>query len=150
MCSSLLPFFIAANLVYCQHVRYESISRPTLSKYIDSITSRVEKKVTDMLPEKFALVIHGWIESDTHYVSTFASLSSSSNFGYSIALLGFSLLENELCQGAESHKECFEFVLNLYGKSFANVIAIIGDKCACNRKLARVVDKALLGCASHR
>ena len=150
MCSGLLPFSIVANTVYRQHVRYESISRPTLSKYISSITSLVEKKVTDMLPEKFALVILGWSESKTHYVSTFSSFSSSSNFKCSISLLGFSPLENELSQGSKIHKGHFDFVLNLYGKSFANVIAIIGDNCASNRKLARIVDKALCGCASHR
>ncbi len=93
-----------------------------MSEYSRGITSRVEKKVTDMLTEKFALVIDGWSESDTHYVSTFASFSSSSNFPYSFALLGFSLLENELSQRAESHKEYFDFVLNLYGKSFAYLI----------------------------
>lgn len=53
-------------------------------------------------------------------------------------------------QDADQHKEYFEFVLDLYGRSFKNVVVLLGDNCSTNQSFARKVNTPLVGCASHR
>eukprot|EP00171_Calliarthron_tuberculosum_P021796 IDg21796t1 len=73
---------------------------------------------------------------DTHYVACYASYSSNTERRFSLALLGFSPLEEELSQSAQYHYKYLTFVLELFGKDFSNVVSIVGDNCSSNKALA--------------
>ncbi len=57
--------------------------------------------------------------------------------GYDSVLLAFSPFEDDLSQDADHHLSFMEFVLNLFGKSMDNVLALVGDNCSVNTSLAR-------------
>ena len=118
----------------------------TLKKYTELL--RVESKVKDNFPGKFALVIDGCSKSSLHYVGAFASYGSNSPTSYS-TVLSFSPMFSETSSTATDHYEFLEWVFSLYSKSFENV-AIIGDNVSTNKALANMCSKSLLGCASYR
>ncbi len=111
----LLLFSVVENVTYRRHIRYDPITRKTLAKYLEKLTSRVEQRISEKLPSKFAIVFDGWSTGDAHYVACFASFESNSKFGFSMILLGFSPFEDELSQDAEHHYKYLEFFLELFG-----------------------------------
>ena len=42
------------------------------------------------------------------------------------------------------------FILDVYGKSWNNIICLVGDNVAVNKSISTKVDVPLVGCASHR
>ncbi len=94
-------------------------------KYMELMTKRVEQKIRSLLPELFSIAIDGWSESNTHFVCMYAVAPLQNDCGYKTYLLGFSPFESELSQNADEHARYCEFVLELFGKSFENVAAIL-------------------------
>ncbi len=43
-----------------------------------------------------------------------------------------------------------EFVLNMFGKSMDNVVALVGDNCSVNTSLSKQANTHFVGCASNR
>lgn len=132
----LLPFSITENQVFARNVRYKSISRKTLSKYMHDLTQRVEAKISAKLPKKFAIVFDGWSANQTHFVGMFATYPNQFECGYEKTLLGISPFENEDSQSADAHIEYITYVLELFNRSLENVVAYIGDNCNVNLSMA--------------
>ena len=65
-------------------------------------------------------------------------------------LLAFSPFANEASQGASDHREFITFVLELYGKSVDNLVALVGDNCYTYRALSSSMGVGFVGCAGHR
>lgn len=147
---NLRPFNSCENLDVFRHIKHETISQKTLLKYVENLTELVEKKLSQLLPEKFALMLDGWSTTNTHYIGIMAIFRSENTNGYSSVLLGLSPLENEETQCANEHYDLLNYVLGIYGKGVANVVALIGDNCATNRSLSRLFSCSFVGCASHR
>jgi len=148
--NELQPFSIVENAAFIRNVQYPPISRPSVSKYLVALTAHVESKIRSQLPDRIALVFDGWSSNDTHFVAVYATYSSESELGYNSVLLAFSPFEDESSQDAIHHLDFTKWVLSNYGKSFANVIALIGDNCATNRRFATLAKTNFVGCASHR
>ena len=151
----LLPFSTVTNLYMRKHSAHDGISVNTLKKYMHLLTSHVEKRISHALPEKFGLVFDGWSSNDTHFVALFATYPSSRACGFDKVLLGFSPMGEEESLDSVSHVEYIEFVLSIFKKTLANVVAISGDNCAVNLKVAKLVNQKcgtcfFVGCASHR
>ena len=51
---------------------------------------------------------------------------------------------------ATDHLNHVEKVLETYGKTFDNVLCIVGDNCSVNQSMARILRVPLIGCASHK
>lgn len=146
----LQPFSIVSNPVLCQHTKYDTITLPTLNKYLGRLTKAVEVKISKLLPEKFSIVLDGWTSSSTHYVAIFATFPSDSEINYDKILLGFSPFESEESQDSESHVNFINYVLSVFDKSVANVVAMTGDNCNTNKKMAKLLNCKFVGCHSHR
>ena len=41
-------------------------------------------------------------------------------------------------------------VLESYGKTFDNIVCLVGDNCSVNQCMARILDVPLIGCASQK
>ena len=67
----LLPFSFCENDRARQFMKYGPISRNTLMKYMGLLTTVVEKKIADKLPDKFALVFDGWSSCDSNHLLLF-------------------------------------------------------------------------------
>lgn len=58
-------------------------------------------------------------------------------------------MEKEDAQSSVEHYKLFQFVLNLFEKSFDNVVAVAEDNCAVKRSIYRPLDSVFIGCTSH-
>ena len=119
-------------------------------KIMDLTTRKVENKIKEVLPDKFALVIDGWTKNSTHFVAIFVSFHADTKVGFEQVMLAFSPMNSETSFRASDHFGFIEWVLGLYGKSLDNVVAVIGDNVSTNQALADMCKKPLIGCASHR
>lgn len=111
------------------------------------LTKKVESIITKMLPDKFALIFDGWSAGDHHFLAIFAIFNykqEKKNF-----LLSISPLIDETSLNALEHVTFVENVLNVYGKTLANVCALIGDNCNTNKAVASLSGIPLIGCHSH-
>ena len=149
--NGLLPFSFCENECARQCMKQGPISRKTLMKYLNKLTVVVEKKITEMLPEKFAIVFDGWSSRDnTHYMAIFVTFPAENELGYSKILLTMSPMGDEDSLSSQEHYDFATYILKLYHKSWENVVCLVGDNCNTNKALADLAHKPLLGCASHR
>ena len=114
-------------------------------------TKRLEQKIATDLPAKFALIFDGWKcdHSSTHYVAVYASYLDK-NGKVERVLLSFTPFLDESSYTAYDHKKLIKMVLRIFGRKLLNVICLIGDNCATNRKLASECQLPFIGCAAHR
>ena len=117
---------------------------------MDLSTRKVENKVKEILPDKFALVIDGWTKNSTHFVAILANFHAETKVGFEQIMLAFSPMVSETSFRAIDHFGFIEWVLGRYGKSLDNVVAVIGDNVSTNKALADMCKTPLIGCASHR
>jgi hypothetical protein len=70
-----LPFSIVEKEKFREYCKLLPISRNTLMKYLAQLTLIVEKKIMEILPDKFSLSFDGWTldGSSTHYIGLFAT-----------------------------------------------------------------------------
>ena len=94
ICTEMKPFSFIQSALTQQYSRLTPIALNTFMKYMNLVTKKVERKISDELPEKFALVIDGWTKNSNHFLAIFAVWANSSNVKCS-ALLGFSPLLDE-------------------------------------------------------
>ncbi len=71
--SGLLPFSVLNNALFKEYLVYASFNTLTCLKYIRKLTKFVEEKISQIFPERFALIVDGWTASSTHYFGVFAS-----------------------------------------------------------------------------
>lgn len=112
------------------------------------LTRRVEQKIADKLPERFAIIFDGWSCNQMHFVGVFATFPSTAECGYDPIFLGFSPFEIESSLNAEAHVSYISY--ELFDKSLSNVIAYVGDNCSTNFSIADKVTGGFVGCSSYR
>lgn len=146
----LLPFSFCDKPCITRNMREPSIAVNTLKKYMIALTTLVESKISDILPDKFAVVLDGWSAGDTHYIAIFATFPQRPGPGFRRFLLAFSPMGDETRLDAAEHKTLLDFVLSVFGKTCANVVCISGDNCSTNKSFASLVGCRFQGCVSHR
>ena len=100
---------------------------------MDLLTTKVEEKVAAMLLNKLAINFDGWPAGVKHCVAVYCTYpSKSSEDSFDQLLLVFSPMETESNQSADNHIEYLEWVLKVFGKSLANVVALSDDNCSTN------------------
>ncbi len=101
----------------------KSLSKNNLEK----LTKIVEEKIRNILPHALAIVFDGWTTSDSHYITMYATFADDCTLGYKSVLLALSPFESEDSQSAENHYEFLLFVLELFGKSIENSVALVDE-----------------------
>lgn len=86
----LLPFSFCEKECITKHIREAPISVNALKKHMAALTTLVESKISDMLPEKFAIVLDGWSAGDTHYIAMFATFPKIRGRDSNVFFLNFS------------------------------------------------------------
>lgn len=140
--------FVEKNITQ-RHIKHSPISVDTIMSYLPKLTAHVEKKVAELLPDRFA-VLDGWSGGDTLYVAVFGSFPKNHPLGYYLVLLAIAPKEDGDSLKTKDLSEYLKFVLSAYDKKMANVVAIVGDKETKNKPFARCVGQSLVGCYSHR
>lgn len=103
---------------------------------MDRLTTIVEDKVKELLPDRFAAIFDGWSRADAHYVLVFANFPVDCPCGFGSVLLVIALMEDEESLSVEKHYEFFKFVLLVYKKTIENVSALVIDNANYNKALA--------------
>ena len=132
--------------------KYSSLA-PTnskaLKKRMEEFTRRVERKIAEELPSHLAVILDGWTHHGTFYLPVFFSFESENEDKFS-TVAGFSTLTDGENMSSEAQVDFLSFVVNdIFNKSWDNVSAMIGDNCNTNKKIANVLGKPFIGCASH-
>eukprot|EP00171_Calliarthron_tuberculosum_P020075 IDg20075t1 len=127
--NGLLTFSVCESNVFRSHVKHDSIALSTFMTYLPRLTSNIESRISALLPEKFSIVFDGWTTGSTHYLAVFESFASPSPDGFSLRLLAFSPMIDESRLDAEEHVQFMQFTLELFKKSWSNVVCLIGDNC---------------------
>ncbi len=143
------PFSFVEEPTTRMYTNLQRISRKTFVKYMNLTVIQVEKKISSMLPNKFSLIFDAWTSRTYHFLGLFAAYEKEK------ILLSFTLLdkdENEdyMTFDAEKFRSTTEGVLEFYNKTFDNVVCITGDNCSVNKAFADLIQKPMVGCASHR
>lgn len=148
--NGLLPFHYVEKQVITKHVKYYPPILETFRKYLHLPIEHVEQKISALLPNNFALIFDGWSCGSTHYVAVFASYSDSCDNGYQTRLPNLSPVGDECSLSSQGYRDFLTCVLELYQKSWANIVWLISDKLNTNKALSTILQLPLIRCASHR
>ncbi len=157
-----IQFVVMMNLpvsfVDCVHTRAISRLKPisgrSLRRHILSLRDILKETIQKELPSRFAVVFDGWTEGTHHYIGIAASYIKVVD-GKETACQTMLSMQPLLADGikgmrAVDHIEHLSKVLLSYGKSCADIVCLVGDNCSVNQSMARLLNVALLGCASHK
>ena len=118
--------------------------------FIPKLSAHAMKKIKNFLSDMLALIFDGWTLNATYYVAVLASFPADKERWCGISFLSFITFENEIDHSALEHQRYMNRTMHMYGKSWENVVAIVGDNCSVKEKLARDIGRPLVGCALHR
>ena len=157
-----VPFTACEDQVFREQSKYPPICYNTLVNYFDLVSQKVAEKVKEALPEKFGLVFDGWTgPASRHYVGVYAVYpdpnqnSKDDDKRPFYRLLAMQPLLNPISQNAREHVNLLESTLAWYGRSFVNVLFLVGDNANINPAIAKQISTpehfvGFIGCASHR
>lgn len=148
--NGLLPFSFVEKQIVRTHVKHEPISLTTFMKYMTLLTAQVEQKISLLLPDTLALVFDGWTTDATHYLAVFATFPIEGSDSYGTRLLTISPMGDETTLTADEHFEFLSYILDMYGKTWSNVVCLIGDNASTNKALSNKAKIPFIGCGSHR
>lgn len=131
-----------------QTVKYDAISLNRLMKYIDMLTSSMEKYWSPLTRQNYACV-WGMFMQQYAFHRHFAVFERRNDSQYDSVLLSFTQFIGESTLGWDTHLKLIDFIFNVVRKSLENVVCIVWDSCMTNRKLASYSDCGLIGCSSH-
>lgn len=80
---------------------------------MNPLTSRVEGKISGLLPLFFRLIFDGWLVSNKHYFFDFASHPAEYKPVYEQVLVGFFPFEDESTLTSDAHGSFIEYVLSI-------------------------------------
>ncbi|KAG6578275.1 uncharacterized protein IUM83_16529 [Phytophthora cinnamomi] len=138
-----------AALVFYTHLK--SVSVGTLRRIMEAVTRSVERAIAVEMPERFGIIVDGWIHDSEHYIAVFACCEVDG--GIRCPLFCMAPLVNEETDdfSAASHQAFLATMLARdYQKRPEQVLFLVGDNCGVNRRLATLMGVPLVGCASHR
>ena len=129
-------------------LKCKPMSSKSLRKYILAMIPVVERRIHDEIPDKFGLLFDGWSDGTVHYVAIFAIYNR--NGEYTEMLLACGPLDKEDDLSADQHVQFLHTTLEFYNKNIKDVVALVSDNCAVNRKISNLTNIPLIGCASHK
>ncbi len=138
------PFNYVENKYVKKNSKLEPIGRRSLLKYLEMLGSKVERKLREILPTNFGIVVDGWTMDTEHYFAIFACWTDKKTDVVKINLfccgVQDELPDNDSVDfSAESLGDYIFDELALMGKTFENVEFIVGNNTAVMPKLAHLI-----------
>ncbi|KAG3081294.1 hypothetical protein PI125_g20221 [Phytophthora idaei] len=117
---------------------------------MENVTKSVERSIGDELPEQFGGILDGWTDGSEHYLAAHACYDR--NGVRHCPLLSMAPIINgpDECLNVEYHMSALASFLPFIGKNLSNVMFLVDDICAVNKRLVRLMGVPLVGCASNR
>ncbi|KAG6959478.1 hypothetical protein JG688_00010056 [Phytophthora aleatoria] len=146
--------------VHTNHPRYElemedasTTATGTLLPWgenMESLTEAVEGRVSKEMLDNFELMLDGWTHGSEHYLAVFGCYETSAGPRYPLLSLAPIVVDASGRFDAENPYGCFGGIPAVcFGKDLSNCLFLVGDNCAVNMRLARLMGVPLVGCASH-
>ena len=149
--SKNLPFSYVEKRLVRESSSLNKISRSSLMRYLDAISFEVQLVLERMLPTRFGLVFDGWDDgSSRNYFGVFCIWWDEKKGKNNVYLLRLCPLIRSDDYGADSHIESITKFLADVGKTWDNVVCLMGDNCSTNKAMADRAHKPFIGCHSHR
>jgi hypothetical protein len=106
------------------------------------------------LPQKFVIVFDGWSEGTQHYIGVAAAYIKMVD-GKEVPMQTMLSMQPLLSHGiqgmrAKDHLEHLSRILELYGKTCADILCLVGNNSSVNQSMAQTLNIPLIGCASHK
>jgi hypothetical protein len=127
-----------------KNLKLKPLSPNTFRKVLRNVTSVLEDKIADTLPNSIGIMLDGWSNGSEHFIALFALYEKEQ------ILLNLSTLPDETNLTAQSHQHFIDVTLQKYKKTLSNIIYLVGDNVSLNRRLANDIGVSLVGCAAHR
>jgi hypothetical protein len=144
-----LPFTFVENEWARKYLSLQNISRNTIKKYMEGLLYTVERKLANVLPNTFGVIIDGWTESGTHFLAIFATfvdiLGRPNQY-----LLACSPFGDETSQKAPAVVQFIIDTVFVYEKDVACIGFLVSDNTEVNPCIARLLGVPFIGCMSHR
>lgn len=85
-----------------------------------------------------------------HYIGVFETFPGDNDLGYERVVLEIYPLDDETSQNLREHFELTIFVLSVFERTMANVVAVVGENTTTNRTFSQIVGRTFVGCHNHR
>ncbi|ETI50573.1 hypothetical protein F443_05899 [Phytophthora nicotianae P1569] len=117
---------------------------------MEIVTKAVERSINDELLERFGAILDRWTHCSNHYLAVQACYDKD-GVRHCLLLYMVPIINGPDDRlNAENYMCALASFLPFFGKDVSNVIFLVGDNCAVNRRLARLMGVPLVGCVSHR
>jgi len=136
-----LPISFVEDEFVRKFMKLKPICRNTLKSHMKLLKDEIIQNNKANLITKFGIVFDAWSSNGIHFVCLFASSPVFS------VLLKFFPFENEEDLSANSYKTFLVDTLEIYGKTFDDVLFLVSDNCSVNVCLASKVNLALIALA---
>ncbi|GMF24094.1 unnamed protein product [Phytophthora lilii] len=114
---------------------------------MDGLTKAVEEHVGNEMPDKFGLMLDGWTHGSEHYLAVFGCYETRAGPRYPLLSLAPIIIDATGRFDAESHMAALSAFLPFFGKELSSGVFLLGDNCAVNMRLARLIGVPLVGSA---
>ena len=134
-----------------KNCRRDPISKYTLLKYMDQLGFECEGVLTNLLPDRIGIAVDGWDNGlSTNLVGIYVNWYDIKKKCVRTFLLRPTPLIRSDDFGVDSHIESIGVFLARVGKTWDNVVIVMGDNTKTNLAIARRSGKPFLGCYSNR
>jgi BED zinc finger len=137
--------------------KLRSVCSKTVRKHILALCDVVKETiVTKLSASKFVLMFDGWTEGTEHYIGLNISYNvQCKETGkqvptHSLLSMRPLLAEEIVGMTAADHLRHISKVMLSYGRASEDILCLVGDNCAVNKKMAADLGVPILGCASHK
>ena len=149
--SENLPFEFVEKEKLRKYAKNGPISKYTLLKYMDQLGYECEEVLTKILPDRFGISFDGWDNGlSTNLCGIFVNWYDEVKQCVQTFLLRLAPLIRSDDFGSNSHIQSIGVFLAGVGKSWDNVVVVMGDNTETNLAIARRSGKPFVGCYSHR
>ena len=146
----MLPFSTVENKDFKTHVKHESISLSTFTRYLTALTNAAETKISKQLLVNFALVFDGWTSYSSHNIALYSSFPANNRKEFICRLLSVSPMRDECQFDSDQHIEYFNYVLSLCEKSMNYLFSLVSDNASVNKSISDKTGIPFIGCSSYR
>ncbi|OWZ09224.1 hypothetical protein PHMEG_00018107 [Phytophthora megakarya] len=148
MCN--LPFSFCESEETRRFTNLPPICVETLYGDMESVVKAVEKTIGEEMPKCFGLILDGWTHGTEHFLAVYACYESPDGPRFPLLSMAPIIDEPDDALNADGHAAAIARFLPFFGRSLENVLFLVGDNCAVNKRLANLMGVPLVGCASHR
>ena len=135
-------------------IRYKPITSKLLRKNILALCKEMQTSIKHKLPDKFSIVFDGWSEGSVHYIGVSASyitiVENMEVVSQTVLSMRPLLVDDIKGMTAQDHLHHLSKMLNIYGKTDANIVCFVGDNCSVNQSMSKILKVPLIGCGSHK